>query len=136
MTEEKFNLDAKLTQWHEAEQQLNFWKQRENELRKEIFEAMFPDPKKGMNKTKIDHGMALIGDYRLNYKVDKAVLDVLLQDKEVEPIVRQVITFDPRCSGSKFEDLSDNEKKALGSLITVTPGTPGLEIKPANKVRW
>lgn len=136
MTTEKFDLDKALTDWHEAVQKKNHWETREKELRVAIFNAMFPDPKKGMNKLKIDHGMALIGDHRLNYKIDKASLDAALQDKELEPIIREIVTFDPKVSGSKFENLGDNSKKMVGPLITVTPGTPGLEIKPQNKVRW
>lgn len=141
MSKTKFDLNSKLNEWHEAEKQLNHWKQRENELRKEIFEASFPTPIRGKkNKTRIDHGMALIGDYRQNYKVDRALLTATMSDVEnngnVLPLIHEVISFDPRVSESKFEALSDDDKKLLGDLLTVTPGTPGLEIKPANKVRW
>lgn len=136
-TETEFDIDAKMAEWHEATNQLAHWKEQENALRLEIFNWAFPTPVKGKgNKTKITHGMALIGDYRLNYKIDRSELDMALKDEAIEPIIREIVTFDPKVSGSKFEGLSDNEKKTVAPLITVTPGTPGLELKPANKVRW
>lgn len=128
-------LDILLTKWHEAEAQAASWKAVELELRNQIFNSKFPHPKRGMNKTRIGHGMALIGDYRLNYTIDKAALE---ESKGFIPIdvFEAVISYKPEVKPGGFNALTDEQKKLFGSVITEKPGTPGLEIKPQTKVRW
>lgn len=129
-------LEPTITKWFKVKQQLDKLMVEEKNLRLEIFNVAFPAPERGTNKIKISHGMALVGDYRLNYKVDRALLDNMLSDPEAEPLIREVIDFRPGVRAGEWEKMSDNEKKILAPMITETPGTPGLDVKPQNKVRW
>ena len=128
-------LDKLLTQWHEAVQQADHWKIKEMALRKQIFDGMFIDPKVGTNKIKIAHGMALIGDYRINYKIDKPALEA---SRGFIPanILDDIISYRPEVRDGAWRKLDDEGKKLFGGVITETPGSPGLELKPQNKVRW
>ncbi|QJD54376.1 hypothetical protein [Aminobacter phage Erebus] len=128
-------LDRLLTEWHAAVQNANHWTAKEMELRKQIFNGMFINPVVGTNKVKIAHGMALIGDYRMNYKIDKAVME---ESRGFIPVhlLEAVISYRPEVKAGGWKKLSDEEKKHFGAFITETPGSPGLELKPANKVRW
>lgn len=125
------DLDKDLSEWKKAEQQAKQWADRELELRNKIFARCFPNPVPGTkeNKFKLPLGYTLVGDYRLNYKVDRALLNAAMAEPEIRPIIDEIITFDPRVSGSKFRGLSDNERKMISAMITETPGTPALEIK-------
>lgn len=129
-------LDDQITAWVEAEKAKVFWEQREKELRLHIFASNFASPTPGMNKVKIGHGMALVGDYRLNYKVDKPLLTELLKEPVTAGVFDEILTYKPEVSGSKFRKLDDDRKRLVAPAITETPGTPGLEVKPQSKVRW
>ncbi len=128
-------LDKLLTDWVKAEANATHWAQEELTLRKKIFEGNFKNPVAGMNKLKIGHGMALIGDYRLNYTIDKAVLE---ESRGFIPaaLLDEIISYRPEVKGGAFRKLSADDKKHFAAIITEKPGTPGLELKPQNKVRW
>ena len=130
------NLDAMITEWYELAEKLNPLIQRERELRTAIFKQAFPEPNRGTNKVRISHGMALVGDYRLNYTVDRPLLQEKLNDPAIAPIIHEIINFSPLVREGAFYKLSDEDRSLVADMITEKPGTPGLEIKPANKVRW
>jgi hypothetical protein len=134
-----------LDAWYPVAKQLSDLTLKEKELRKEIFARAFPSPELGTNKVKIDHGMALIGDYRMNYKIDRPMMEqtisMLRQTTGVEAqqqvaLIENLITYRPEVRPGEFKKLTPEGFKVVGSFITQTPGTPGLEVKPQSKVRW
>lgn len=128
-------LDALLTRWHEAGKNAAAWSEIELKLRNQIFAMMFPNPERGTNKARINHGMALVGDYRINYKIDKAALEATRSI--ISPaIFDAVISYRPEVKAGGWNKLGEDDKKLFGPVITETPGTPGLEIKDASKMRW
>lgn len=129
------NLEAKLTAWHEAKTAADHWTARERTLRAEIFQAAFPKPVYGTNKIKLPHDMALVGDFRINYKIDRAGLEAASPLIPAETL-DAVINYRPEVRDGAWRKLTGEERKLFAPFITETPGTPGLEIKPANKVRW
>lgn len=130
------DLDSVLTQWDEAKRNADLWTVKERTLRQQIFNHMFTDPKVGTNKVRISHGMALIGDYKINYRIDRPLLESMGSDPELQPILAQFISYKPEVRDGAWRSLSDNERKRVAAAITEVPGLPGLEIKPQNKVRW
>lgn len=135
MTEATKSIAELLSEWYEAKQQADAWKVKELELRNAIFKAAFPNPTFGTNKIKIEHGMALIGDYRMNYRIDRPAME---ESRGFIPVdmFDSVISYRPEVKAGGWNKLDDENKKLFGTFITETPGTPGLEIKPQNKVRW
>lgn len=131
-----FDLDAKLTQWTNAKAQADAWAQIEKDLRTEIFAHEFPTPERGTNKKKINHGMALVAKYGFNYRIDRPMLETLMQDSNVAPLINDVISFSPKVKDAAWEALSADDKKLLAPMLTETPAMPSIEIKPQNKVRW
>lgn len=133
-----------LSSWDEAKKQLDHWKTRENMLRLQIFGGLFDDPVPGKgNKVRLPYDMALVADYRINYTIDQAAMDasrsVINPDgsRLIEPAVfDSVISFRPSVKDAAFRDLDDDTRRPFTVFITAAPGTPGIEIKPANKVRW
>lgn len=128
-------LDVLLTDWHEAEKQKNYWVEKERILRQQIFERAFAQPKIGTNKVRISHGMALIGDYRINYRIDQAALEASRGFIPPETF-DAVVNYRPEIRNSAYRKLEPKTQLLFSPFVTETPGTPGLEIKPANKVRW
>ncbi len=126
-----------LAAWHHAEEQANHWKTQENMLRNQIFAGAFGDePKPGKdNKVRLPYDMALIGDYRINYTIDQAAMEA--SKSLIDPAVfDEVISYRASVKAAAFRDLDDDTRRPFTVFITAAPGTPGLEIKPANKVRW
>lgn len=125
-----------LSQWYEAQEQLSAIKAREMMLRKQIFDSQFPDPVPGKgNKVRLPHNMGLIGDYKLNYKIDQPVM--LATKASIDPILfDDVISFSPSVRDAKFREMTDEQRRPFTGFITVSPGAPALEIKPADKIRW
>ena len=116
--------------------QVDEWTAKEVALRLQIFGGLFPTPVPGAgNKVRIPYDMALIGTYRLNYRVDEAAMS---QSRSlIDPATfESVISFRPNVRDAAFRDLPDDERNLFTPFITVSPGTPGIEIKPASKVRW
>lgn len=147
MTDAPKPINDLLDEWFVLKNQLDAMTTKENALRKEIFDRFvpmlaeqFPNKplKRGMNKVKIDHGMALVIDHRLNFKIDRPLLEATLAaagDNE-RAILDSVISYSPKIKESAFEALEGNDLQLVTPFVTVTPGLPGIEIKPQNKVRW
>jgi hypothetical protein len=129
-------LDALLTKWDEAKKAADYWTTLEKALRQQIFTSQFPVPVIGTNKAKINHGMALIGTYKINYKIDKPVMDSMLKEPELQALVHQVVNFEPKIREGELKKLTDNERGQIAAMLTETPGMPTIELKPASKVRW
>lgn len=128
-------LDALLTLWHNATFNSEHWTLIEKDLRKAIFDNAWPTPERGRNLLRINHGMALVGEYKINYKIDHPGL-LNAKDFIPEQLFAQVIEYKPYVRGGAYRSLVPDEQRLFAEFITETPGMPGLEIKPANKVRW
>ena len=125
-----------LTEWFEVQKQLAPLKAREMALRRNLFETAFPSPVPGKgNKARLPHGMGLIGNYTLNYTVDQPAMFATRPD--IDPVVfDEVISFSPSVRDAAFRKLADDIRRPFTGFITVKPGSPSLEIKPADKIRW
>lgn len=129
------DLTPLLDQWFEAKQNSEQWALKEVTLRKQIFAEAFPSPDVGSNKIKLPHGMALVGTYRLNYRIDQAALE---ESKSLIPAetFESVVGYRPEIRDGRFRALSEEEQLLFAPFVTITPGLPGIEIKSAKKVRW
>lgn len=129
--------DSLVTEWQEAAKQSDYWQQREKELRVQLFKLGFPKPEYGTNKIRISHGMALIGDYRMNYRIDRPLLESASSEPSLRPLLDRVVAYRPEVRPGEFRKLTKPELLQVAAIITETPSpTPGLELKPQNKVRW
>lgn len=133
-------LNEILDQWYAKKQALDLLVTEERELRTKAFAMAFPNPVEGTNKTKLDHGMALVADYKMNYNIDRPVLEATLADLAPDAneraLIESVISYTPKVREGEFKKLDDDAKKVVGPFITQKPGLPSMEIKPQSKVRW
>lgn len=131
-------ISDELTKWHEAKKNAEYWVEQERILRKNIFGYAFPFPKPAkQNKIRIEHGMALIGDFKMNYKVDQPALTDARGSGEIpNEVINRVISWSPKVREAQFIALDSKVKAQFAAFITVETGLPGLEVKEASKVRW
>lgn len=127
---------ASLTEWFEVQRLIAPLKAREMALRKHLFETAFPNPVPGAgNKAHLPHGMGLIGTYKLAYTIDQPAM--FATRPSIDPVVfEDVISFSPSVRDAAFRKLADDIRRPFTGFITVKPGAPSLEIKPADKIRW
>jgi len=141
---EPVTLNDLLDKWHNTAKLAAQYSLQESELRRQIFDMAVPllpadkPLKRGVNKIKIDHGMALLLDHRLNYKIDRPAMEATLTGSEdnERAVIESIISYSPKVKDAAFEALTGDDLKLVTPFITVTPGLPGIEIKPQNKVRW
>lgn len=117
--------------WYQASLDLAKAKQTELDLRNQMVETFFPEGlKKGINKFPMDDGFVINATGVLNYKVDEAAAPAVLKT------IKERFKFDAKeCIRTKLElaqgnynKLPDDVKKVFDEALTITPGTPQLEI--------
>lgn len=131
-------LNSILSQWVEADRLATHWASREKELRQAIFAKQFPSPEEGAkNFLRLPFDKTLVGDYRINYTVDRGLLDAIKANPESNllPIVEKVIKYRPEVSKTELKELSAEDRLAIADLLTAKAGLPGLEIKTTSKMR-
>jgi hypothetical protein len=111
--------------WIEAKRQLDFYKKIELAHRALITTAVLAGQLRG-SKTTYFAGHKVTATARLNYKIDEAELSI--NWKDLTPEEKACIEYKPRLKETLYHKLPDNSilKKAV---VTVTPGTAGLEVK-------
>lgn len=128
-------LETLLTMWDTANTNATLWKEAENSLRKAIFNNAWPSPTRGRNLLRIGHGMALVGDYKINYRIDQPGLENARDFIPLE-LFQQIIEYKPSVKAGPYRELAPEQQRLFHEFITETPGLPGLEIKPQAKIRW
>lgn len=137
-TELDADLNDLLTRWVAADQEATKWTAIEKQLRQSIFNRCFPEPADGTgNLFRLPFDKTLVGDYRINYTVDRGLLDVIMKDatSNVKPLVEQIIAFEPRVKPGELKKLTDDDRLLVAPLLTARPGLPGLEFKTTSKMR-
>ena len=134
MTPEQAEL---LTRWSvalEAAQAAKPVLEAEQKLRKEVFSAMFPDPKEGTNTIELEAGWKLKGVYKLERKLDVAALDAVkkqLRDMNVNPDA--LIEMHPSLVTPAYKALWLTHAEAgvvFDQALTIKPASPTLELIP------
>lgn len=128
MTIEERN--AIILEWIKTESEAAQFKDRENELRKEIVENFFSAKKlKGTENLKLDPD----GNYKL--KCVKTINTSVENDPEkLSAIVAQmpegfadIFKWKPSLNETLYKELSDEHKKLVDVVLTTKPGIPSLK---------
>lgn len=131
--------NKKVQEWFKVKNLTDKHSAKELQLRKELFEEIFPEPTEGSKENKITLGDGFIiqGDYKINRKIDVAMLDVARTEfnkLEVDAAVfDNVINYKPALKLANFKGLSPKYKVMFGDAIIETPGTPGLKVVAPKK---
>lgn len=130
------NIDSalKIQEWVDAANELNAARDKESQLRKEIFGEHFPDPKEGTNTVNLDNGWKLKAVHKLNRTLDKAALPAVLKEME-EGSEERLINYKPELKLKEYKALAEAQKQILNQAVTTKPGTPSLELVPPKETK-
>ncbi len=118
-----------MNRWFELTELLNSAKAEEMALRKKIFAARFPDPAEGTNTVPLTEGWVLKGQYKIDRKVDEAMLTTLASVLREHKIpVKDLITYKPELATRAYRDLTEEQMKIFDQVLIIKPGAPALEI--------
>jgi len=118
-----------LNTWYQLQQELEKVKTAELQLRNKIFNYYFKDPKVGTNNQELSDGWILKGQYKLNYKIDEAMLTTRAQQfREAGIAIEQVVKAKPEFVKKGYDALTDEQRKLFDEVLEIKPGTPSLEI--------
>lgn len=121
--------NAKLNEWYSLKEQLDVMKDRELNLRKQIFGEVFVNPTEGTNKFAIGDGFVLNGGYKLNRKIDNAVFQAMRpQLMEAGIRVDELVEYKPDLRTTIYKKMTDEQRALFDQCLTISPGTPSLEI--------
>lgn len=136
------NPDTLILAWRDSQAQLENAKSVEMALRRAVFEIKFPDPKEGTQRFELGNGWKLKAQFPYNYKLDpEKAEDTLDKIAKLSPtaavIADRLCKWKPEVSIKEYrllcEDKSPEGEKArklLDAILTITPGSPQLEIEP------
>lgn len=129
MTQEE--LFAKIGRWNDLVSQLSSIKDQEMKLRKEIFDACFPDPVEGTNKIDMPEGWVLKGTYKLTRSLDEAALPAVVAELRKHKVnTDSLISYKPSLSVSAYKKLDAKWQKVLEQAMETKPGAPSIELVP------
>ncbi len=120
---------ADLTLWYEMQDQLKKLKASEMLLRTKLFKAFFPAPKEGANSFALDQGWVLKGTYKIDRKIDIALLTNFSASLRENGIIPEaLVKYDPSLITSEYRKLTAEQEKMFDQVLIVKPGAPSLEI--------
>ncbi len=126
---EKIDIKPFLTEWYALQKQLKQVKEDEMELRKFIFQALFPDPQVGVNTYGLGDGYFVKATHKLNRSIDMAALNAGRDTFDAEDIdLDKLIKYTPDLSMTEYNKLTDEQKKVFDFCLVIKEGSPSLEI--------
>lgn len=115
-----------LTDWKVTVQTLQELKEKELTLRKQLFAGAFPAPAEGTQRVTLTDGTILKGVFKLNRKIDVEVLKNLELSQRVKDLV---VRYKPELDAKMYRTMSTEDREIFDECLTITPGTPSLEIE-------
>lgn len=120
-----------ITEWHHLQDILPGLKDREMLLRKKIFAARFPNPREGVNKFELAAGYIMRGQYKLERKIDEAMLflhhkEIAEQGIDIGSLVKTENVY--KLDTKAYKALPDDKRKVFEKILDIKPGSPTLEI--------
>lgn len=126
--------DELILAWQESARLAKSHGDREKELRSLIYGAFFGDLEEGTTHNHaLGNGYKLTGKRPLNYKLAPDATDVALDAitamGKSTLVAERLVKWEPKLSLTEYNNLTDDQRKAIDKALTVTPGLPSIEVK-------
>ena len=125
---------AKLTEWQNAKAEANKVNpiiEKEQALRKEVFDLFFPAPTEGTNKFDLPEGWVLKGTYKIDRKVDEQAVPAITEALRGMGVnVDLLVTYEPKLKTATYKELTAEQRVVFDQALTIKPGSPTLELVP------
>lgn len=129
MTEEQMKL---LEEWRRAKAEADAVKPiiaKEQELRKQVFAAFYPDPKEGTNTLDLAEGWKLKGVYKLDRKIDEAALPAVTEQlREMGVNADTLVKWSPNLKTATYKELTAEQRAVFDQALIIKPGLPAIEL--------
>jgi hypothetical protein len=139
------NEDQLLLLWNDMKKAIEDAKTAELELRKYIVKREFPKPQEGMNTKELGAGYQLKAAIKYNYNladneiVEKCLDHISALGNEGPFIADRLVSWKPSFLLTEYRELCERKDKGderaikilniVNDMLTITEGTPTLEIK-------
>lgn len=142
--------DQVLMEWKKLKEDVASAQEKEREMRAYIVKRAFPNGKEGMNTAELGNGYQLKAGIKLNYnldpdldKVENALDQIEKIGNEGSFIAERLVSWKASFLVSEYRklcefDASENQKKIksiIDGVLTITEGSPTLEIKEPKKAK-
>lgn len=102
---------------------------REQELRKQVFEYYFKDPREGTNYLDLPNGWRLKAIYKLDRKIDEAALPAVKEQlKELGVNVDALVEYKPTLKTKLYRELTAEQSRIFDQALTIKPSSPIIEL--------
>lgn len=102
---------------------------REQELRKQVFEYYFKDPREGTNYLELPNGWRLKAIYKLDRKIDEAALPAVKEQlKELGVNVDALVEYKPTLKTKLYRELTAEQARIFDQALTIKPSSPIIEL--------
>lgn len=128
--QEIYNL---LGEWYGLQDQLAQIKEREMQLRKQMFAAFFPTTTEGTAYVELAAGWKLKGVGKIDYGLVAETIETIL-DRLPRGVVQKVIRYKPALVLGEYRKLAEEHRLILAEGVTAKPGAPTLEMIPPKPV--
>lgn len=105
---------------------------RERELRQQVFDAFFPEPKEGTNTIMLPAKWKLKGQFKLDRQIDRGALDSVLEQLRKKEKVNSddLIEIMPKLRLTNYRALTKEQRDIFDQALVIKPQTPTIEIVP------
>lgn len=131
--------DALIMKWQKSKETLEIAKEEEIALRKQVAEQNLlrvEEKKEGVNTNELGNGYAMKTTVKYNYKLtdDNDKIDAMLDTLEKTGnegafLAERLVSWKATLSVSEYKDLDPKYKKIVDTVLTITEGTPTVELK-------
>lgn len=131
LTDEQYAL---IVEWQKLVEQVEAFKKimrEEVKLRRQVFEACFPDPEEGTNTFDLAHDWKLKGVYKIGRRVDEAALDAVKKKmRKIEVNPDKLIRMQPSLVRKAYNELTEEQRMIFDQALIIKPETPALTLVP------
>lgn len=120
-----------LQKWNEAKKGLDYYKDLEVSLRKQVTEEFFGENlKEGSgNKIPLSDGFILQATVAYRREVDNEVYHAIANDLSEQGVdLARLVTYSPKLSTSEYKKLSEEARKIFDSCVETKVGSPSIKI--------
>lgn len=105
---------------------------REQELRRQVFEHYFKNPREGTNYVELPDGWRLKGIYKLDRKIDEAALPAVKEQlKEMGVNADPLVEYKPSLKIKLYRELTAEQMRIFDQALIIKPSSPTIElVKP------
>lgn len=117
-----------IMEWNELKSQIKTLQAKEMALRLKIAKTFFNDPSEGTNTTELGNGWKLKMQYKLDRKVDIAMLTNLAPQLRKHVNLDELVEAKPVLKISAYRKLEGEGKKLFEQCLETKPASPSLEL--------